>query len=145
MSTTNNKSILIKRDPSLFCALVIIWSCLIVFIFFPLARLLTAAFFKNGKFSMELIRKNFLNPFTFKVLWNSLYLAVFVSVFGTFLGYLFALLVNRTKLPTPLKLLINAVTLLPLISPPFTSSISLTMALGPNGTILKLLHIENFS
>ncbi len=145
MSNSNKKSIMLKRDPSLFCALLIIWSCLIVFIFFPLARLLMAAFFKNGQFSMELIKKNFFNAFTFKVLWNSLYLAVFVAVFGTILGYMFALLVNRTRMPLAVKLIINAVTLLPLISPPFTSSISLTMALGPNGTILKLLHIENFS
>jgi iron(III) transport system permease protein len=40
---------------------------------------------------------------------------------------------------------LGAVTTLPLISPPFTSSIALTLSLGPNGILLKLLGLGNFN
>ena len=139
------KPLLIKRDPTLFCALTIIWLCFALFIFYPIIKLLIAAFFKNGEFSVEVFRKNYLSKNNLKSLWNSLYLAVFVAVAGTVLGYILALFVNRMNMPGGLRVIINAVTILPLISPPFTSSISLSMALGPNGTLLKLLKIPNFN
>ncbi|MDD7442055.1 MAG: iron ABC transporter permease, partial [Sutterellaceae bacterium] len=43
------------------------------------------------------------------------------------------------------KAAISAVTLLPLISPPFTSSIALTLSLGPNGLLLELFGLDNFN
>lgn len=139
------KTLLVKRDPTLFCALTIIWLLFALFIFYPIIKLLGAAFFSNGKLSVEMLKKNYLSKNTLLSLFNSLYLAVFVAIVGTILGYIFALFVNRTNMPSWLKVIINAITILPLISPPFTSSISLSMALGPNGTLLKLFHIENFN
>ncbi len=139
------KALLLRRDPTLFCALTIIWLCFALFIFFPIIKLLLAAFFKDGKLSVDMLKKNYLSKNTLKSLWNSLYLAVFVAVLGTALGYILALFVNRTNMPKWLKVIINAITMLPLISPPFTSSISLSMALGPNGTLLKLLNVQNFN
>ncbi|MBQ9495008.1 MAG: iron ABC transporter permease [Treponema sp.] len=133
----------LKKEPALFCALVIIWLCFAVFIFYPLLTLLYTAFFSNGHISIEMLKKNFLNAYTLKALANSLVLATAVSICGTVLGYIFALVVNRTNMPRVLKTLIGAITILPLISPPFTSSISLTLALGPNGTLLKLLGMPN--
>jgi len=137
------RKLLIKKDPALFCTLAIIWICFAIFIFYPIITLLYMAFFSHGHISSELLKKNFLNAYTLKALWNSLRLAAAVSICGTFLGYVFALVVNRTNLPKFLKIAISAITILPLISPPFTSSISLTLALGPNGTLLKLLGIPD--
>jgi ABC-type Fe3+ transport system, permease component len=48
-------------------------------------------------------------------------------------------------IPSWLKWFLGAVTTLPLISPPFTSSIALTLSLGPNGILLKFFGIENFN
>ncbi|MDD4837150.1 MAG: iron ABC transporter permease, partial [Dethiosulfovibrio sp.] len=64
---------------------------------------------------------------------NSLRLAGAVAVTGTFLGFLFALAVTKISMPRPIRWFIGAITVLPLISPPFTSSIALTLSLGPNG------------
>ena len=137
------RTLLIKKDPALFFALVVIWLCFAVFIFYPLITLLYSAFFADGHVSAALLKKNFFNAYTLRSLANSLMLAAAVSVCGTFLGYVFALVVNRTNMPRFLKSIIGAITLLPLISPPFTSSISLTLALGPNGILLKLLGIPD--
>ncbi|MFA7119296.1 MAG: iron ABC transporter permease [Sphaerochaetaceae bacterium] len=135
---------MIQKDSGLFYTLVVVWICLAFFILFPVVKLFIMAILPNGHFSLADLKKNFGDIYTMKSLKNSLVLAVTVSLTGTVLGYFFALLVTRTKIPKWAKVILSAVTLLPLISPPFTSSIALTMALGPNGTILRLLHIPDF-
>ena len=49
------------------------------------------------------------------------------------------------NLPTWLKFALSAITILPLISPPFTSSIALTLLLGPNGMVLQFFGLDNFN
>jgi iron(III) transport system permease protein len=66
---------------------------------------------------------------------NSLVLAALVGVAGTVLGFAFALLALRGGLPKWLGRVLDAVVLLPLISPPFTAAIALIFALGPRGLI----------
>ncbi len=136
---------LIKTDPALFSALVAVWLSFAVFIFLPLVRLLSTTFVVDGSLSVSNIAKVLATGYNMKALYGSLVLATAVSISGTLLGYLFALAVTRTQLPKFLKSLLGAITILPLISPPFTSSISLTLALGPNGMLLKALGIGDFS
>lgn len=139
------KESIIKKDPYLFFFIIAIWGFIAVFILFPFIKLFASAFFIDGKFSFVGIKENIADKYTIKALFNSLILAVSVSITGTILGYLFALIVTRTSVPKILKVLISAITLLPLISPPFTSSISLTLALGPNGMLLRFFGIENLN
>jgi iron(III) transport system permease protein len=137
--------LMFKRDPVLFSVLVVIWLSFAVFIFFPLARLLATTFLVDGRLSLANVLKVLRRAYNVRAFFNSLVLATAVSVTGTVLGYIFALAVARTTWPKALKWLISSVTILPLISPPFTSSISLTLALGPNGTILKALGLGDFN
>jgi iron(III) transport system permease protein len=136
---------MIKKDPYLFFFLVAVWGLIAIFILFPFIKLFASAFYVDGQLSFSGIRENIGDRYTMRALFNSLILAVTVSITGTFLGYLFALIVTRTSVPKVLKVLISAITLLPLISPPFTSSISLTLALGPNGMLLRFFGIENLN
>lgn len=135
---------MIKKDPGLFWALVAIWIALGIFILYPVVRLVGMAFLPDGRFSISALMEAFRDTYTVKALNNSLLLALAVAITGTVLGYLFALLVTRMALPKAMKALLSAITLLPLISPPFTSSISLSLALGPNGYLLKLFGIPDF-
>src|SRR6185369_11246775 len=66
---------------------------------------------------------------------NSLLLAALVGAAGTALGLAFALLAVRANLPRWVGGVLDAVVLLPLISPPFTAAIALIFALGPRGLI----------
>lgn len=134
-----------KKDPYLFFFIIAIWGFVALFILFPFIKLFASAFFIDGKLSFMGIKENIADKYTIRALFNSLILAISVSVSGTILGYLFALIVTRTSVPKVLKILISAITLLPLISPPFTSSISLTLALGPNGMLLRFFGIENLN
>ena len=131
------KSSMAKRDPVLFGTLVAIWLIFAIFIFLPIIRLLATTFVVDGSVSFANLTKIMSKSYNIRALINSLILATSVAVAGTVLGYIFALAVTRTSLPPFFKALLGAVTILPLISPPFTSSISLTLALGPNGMILN--------
>ncbi len=136
---------IIRRDPALLAALVTIWLSFAIFIFLPLLRLLGATFLVEGQLSFANLAKVLRRAYNIRALYGSLILATTVSLAGTVLGYLFALAVTRTSWPRWLKWFISAVTILPLISPPFTSSISLTLALGPNGMLLKAFGIEELN
>lgn len=134
-----------KRDPALFMALVTVWLSFAVFIFLPFFRLLGATFVVDGKPSLANVKTVLSKSYNVKALYGSLILATAVSITGTVIGYLFALAVTRTRISKVTRGIIGAVAMLPLISPPFTSSISLTLALGPNGMLLKALGIGDFS
>lgn len=140
-SSKAQRASLIRKDPALFSALIAIWLSLAIFIFLPLVRLLAATFIVNGTLSFANLSKILSKAYNVRAFYNSLILAMAVSAAGTLIGYLFALAITRTNWPKPLKWLLSAITILPLISPPFTSSISLTLALGPNGMLLKALGL----
>jgi len=66
---------------------------------------------------------------------NSLLLAALVGLFGTVLGFVFAYAAIRAGLPRGSARLLDAATILPLISPPFTSAIAVIFSFGPRGLI----------
>ncbi len=135
----------LKRDPALLPALAAIWISLVVFVLYPLFRLFLTTFMVEGQFSFANLGAVVTNWYDRQAFLNSLWLAGAVSVSGTVLGYIYAFAVTRIAMPSWLKWLLAAITTLPLISPPFTSSIALTLSLGPNGILLKFFGIENFS
>ena len=134
-----------KRDPALIPVVITLWLALGVFIIFPFIKLLLVTFVVDGHFSVANIAAVFSNTYDRLAFINSIWLAAAVAFMGTFLGFVFAFAVTRINLPAPIRWFLAAVTVLPLISPPFTSSIALTLSLGPNGILLKLLGIGNFN
>ena len=135
----------IRKDPALFLAIITIWLSLAVFILLPWVKLLGATFLVKGSFSFANLTKIIGKAYNQRAFFNSIYLAAAVSAAGTFIGYLFALGITRTSWPKPIKWLLGSITILPLISPPFTSSISLTLTLGPNGILLRALGLGNLN
>lgn len=135
----------LRKDPALLPVLALIWLALGIFVLYPATQLLWTTFFADGRFSLENFNAIRNSAYDRKAIGNSLFLGVTVALSGTFLGFCFAYLTVRMKLPGFVKWLFATLTLLPLISPPFTSSVALTMALGPNGILLKALGIPDFS
>ncbi|WP_455599518.1 ABC transporter permease [Cloacibacillus sp.] len=134
-----------RRDPALIPVVVTLWLALGLFIVYPFIKLLMTTFIVDGRLSLANLLLVFSNSYDRLALVNSIWLAVAVAAMGTFLGFVFALAVTRIHLPALLRWFIAAVTVLPLISPPFTSSIALTLSLGPNGIILKFFGIPDFN
>jgi iron(III) transport system permease protein len=115
-------------------AVLLIWGAVLLFILYPVGRLLVLTFWDGGPTLgpvIELLgaaqhRRAFA---------NSLVLAAIVGTAGTALGFAFAVLAVRANLPRHVGTALDAVVLLPLISPPFTAAIALIFALGPRGLI----------
>ena len=134
-----------RRDPALITAITTLWLSLAVFVLYPFVRLLHVTFFSDGYFSLASLSRIFTNWYDRSAVFNSLFLALAVSLAGVLLGFLFAFAVTRMSLPKPVKWFLSAIPVLPLISPPFTSSIAITLALGPNGMLFRWLGLPQFN
>jgi iron(III) transport system permease protein len=67
------------------------------------------------------------------VAWNSLFLAILVGVLTTLLGLVFALAVTRTGMKA--TRLLRALTVLPIITPPFVIGLSIILLFGQSGAV----------
>lgn len=71
------------------------------------------------------------------VAWNTLYLGAMTALTCTSLGLCFALVVTRTSFPW--KRSLRALTLLPIITPPFVIGLALILLLGRNGALTSFV------
>jgi len=124
----------VRRDPVVAPAVLLVWGAVALFVLYPLGRLLILTFWDGGP-SLDAVRR-LGGDWTHRVaLVNSLVLAALVGIAGTALGLAAALLAVRANMSRWAVRALDAVILLPLISPPFTAAIALIFALGPRGLI----------
>ena len=122
------------RDPALVTAVLLIWGAVALFVLYPILRLLILTFWDGGP-TLEAVRGLAGNWTHRQALRNSLLLAAVVGIAGTGLGFAFSLVTVRANLPRWAERVLDAIIILPLISPPFTAAIALIFALGPRGLI----------
>jgi len=115
--------------------LLAIWLLLLIFIVYPLLMLLSRAFVDDGHLSLNALISAVTATKNLRALGNSLLLAMLVGVAGTLAGLMFAFTVERVSVARRLAGLIDFFTFLPLISPPFTTSIAFVFSFGPRGLI----------
>ena len=121
-----------------------IWLLLVIFIVYPLLMLLSRAFVDDGHLSLQALWSAISAPKNLRALGNSLLLATLVGLAGTLMGLIFAFTVERVGAARRVARLIDLFTFLPLISPPFTTSIAFVFSFGPRGLITyELLGIKN--
>jgi len=134
------------RDPALFGAVAVLWLLLALFVLYPLAELLARAFSDEGRFTLEPLLDSLADSHHRAAFWNSLILAGTVGGLGTVLGFLFAMTATRAGLGRRWLTMLDAAALLPLVSPPFTTSIAIIFSFGPKGFISHdLLGLDNVS
>ena len=114
-----------------------------LFVFFPVAKvLIAAAFGAEGGVSVSAFaaRITVADIWTLSclaggrscgVFWNSFALAVLVGVLTTLLGLAFALLAHRTNFRA--KRVLNALAVLPVITPPFVIGLGIILLFGRSG------------
>jgi len=116
----------------------------IAFLVYPLAHAMLLAFVKNGEEPgwATLTLANFARFFTAasyqRALWNSIYSGVAATLLATAIALPMAYAVARIDIP--LRGLISAMTVVPLISPPFIGAYAWIIVLGRNGTLTQLVH-----
>ncbi|SEV88218.1 iron(III) transport system permease protein [Cognatiyoonia koreensis] len=114
------------------------------FVFFPIAKMLTAAFItQDGGYSFFVFASKFFDDRLWGlgcltggrcgVAWNSLFLAVLVGFLTTVLGLFFALVVTRSGFRY--KRVLRALTVLPVITPPFVIGLALILLFGLSGSV----------
>src|ERR1044072_6878907 len=131
-------------DPLRFLVVIVLWLLLGVFVLYPLVELIRRALSDDAGFTLAPLIAAIHSKSNLRAFGNSLLLATLVGICGTILGFLFAFTVERTTAPKFWMRLLDIATLLPLISPPFTTSIAFVFSFGPRGFITHdLLGLSN--
>lgn len=125
--------------PGALTLLLVAW--LLVFIAYPvltvLARSVAA---KGGGFTFFHFQTFFAKPYFLRSLTNTLILGVTVTAAVTALGFALAYLVTRG--PRPLHLPLRAITVAPLVAPPYLFGLALIILAGRRGFIAQLLDVQ---
>ena len=125
----------LAQDPALLITVAVVWVLLAVFVVFPLVTLLARAFTDSGRPTLAPLLAMAADAHHRQAFVNSLLLAALVGAAGTGLGFLFAYTATRANLGQRWLTALDAATLLPLISPPFTTAIAMIFSFGPRGLI----------
>lgn len=121
---------------------------LALFVFLPLASILSSAVIADGRFSPGALLQRLTAPEAWElacvtgqqgcgVVWNTLMLASGTALLATLLGLVFALLSARGGLSR--QPAFRAMTILPLITPPFVVSMALIVLFGRAGIVTQFL------
>ncbi|MDA3950344.1 MAG: iron ABC transporter permease [Spirochaeta sp.] len=130
-------------DPVLIVVILAILASLIIFILFPLARvLLTSLHDKAGNWSVEPYAGIFSSWFLRRAFFNSILMGFCTAVLGSLVGFLFAFTLTRTA--APFKKVLHLIAIVPIVSPPFIGAMAIIMLFGRNGLISsQLLGLRN--
>src|SRR5258705_6138504 len=116
----------------------------LTFLVYPLTHAMLLAFVTNGEEPgwASLTLANFSRFFTAasyqRALWNSVYSGVAATLLATMIALPMAYAVARIDIP--FRGLISAMSVVPLISPPFIGAYAWIIVLGRNGTLTQLVH-----
>jgi iron(III) transport system permease protein len=139
-----------KRDVFVSAAVVGCTTLLLVFVVLPVGKSLLAGFLdEQGGFSLQALAERVLTERIWGlgclgggtrcgVAWNTLYLALLTAAGTTILGTLIALMAERgsKRMSKPL----NALALLPIITPPFVVGLGLILLFGRSGVTNQFLE-----
>ncbi|HEV7265576.1 MAG TPA: iron ABC transporter permease [Falsiroseomonas sp.] len=121
---------------------------LLVFVFAPLTTILVAAIYDGSRFAPDALATRLTAPEAWSlacmashqgcgVVWNTLLLATLTAVISTAIGLFFALLAVRGGVRA--APLFRAMTILPLITPPFVVAMALIVLFGRTGMVTTAL------
>ncbi len=131
------------RDSIVGYSVLVLSALAIVFIIFPLAEAFRLSFTVDDKPSLA-IWIDALSGSHLQSLWGSIRLGIWTATTSTLVGFLFAFVIHRTS--TRGKKFLSAIAQMPVISPPFSLTLSIILLAGNNGLITKqLLGLQNFS
>lgn len=131
------------RDSIVGYSVLLLSALAIVFIVFPLAEAFRLSFMVDEKLSLS-IWIDALSGSHLQSLWGSIRLGIWAATTSTLVGFLFAFVIHRTSAKG--KKFLSAIAQMPVISPPFSLTLSIILLAGNNGLITKqLLGLQNFS
>ncbi len=134
---------LLARDPALAAAVLLVLASLVVFIVYPLVSVALQSLRGKGGWTLGAYREIAKSAYLRQAFLNSLMMSGLTAVVGTAVGFLFAFAVTRARVP--LAGFLNAIAIIPVVSPPFIGALSIVMLFGNNGLVTwSLLGIKNY-
>lgn len=131
------------RDPIMGFTILGLFAIVAVFVAYPILEAVRLTFVVDGHPSLA-TWKAVLSPNYLVALWGSVHLGLWTATISTLIGFAFAFLVERTSVGG--KRFISTMATLPVISPPFSLTLSIILLFGNNGLVTRhLLKLENFS
>ncbi len=133
-----------SRDPVQTYAILGLFAITGAFVAYPLFEAARLSFVQEGRFTLEIWKTILTNRQYVSALKGSLQLGFVTATLSTLVGFLFAFTVTRTSIP--FKKFFSAMATLPVVSPPFSLTLSIILLFGNNGLVTKqLLGLENFN
>ena len=133
-----NETKMILRQPVLLIAILATIALLVLFVIFPLAKVLLFSITdESGAISLASMKQLFSTTRYLKTFGRTMALGVVMAVISTFIGYVFAFTITRTNVPC--KGFLKTIATLPILSPPFILSLSIIFLFGKQGIITKEL------
>jgi len=133
-----------SRDPISGYAILVLAAIVIAFVAYPLIEAVRLTLVKEGRFSFDVWKTILSNRQYLQALWGSIQLGIVTATLSTFIGFMYAFAVARTSMRG--KRLVTGLATMPVISPPFSLTLSIILLFGKNGIITKqLLGLQNFN
>lgn len=143
-SRTRHDLRLLRNEPFLGVGVVAIFALLLLFIAYPLVRVFMVSFFPDGVPTFRLYREFLGSWFIQQAFLNSVMMGILTALGGCLVGFLFAFTLTRTDIPC--KSFLTVAAILPVISPPFVSALSIILLFGNNGLIThQILGFQEFA
>jgi iron(III) transport system permease protein len=130
------------REPWLLISILLIFAMLGIFIALPLVKVVQMSISTDGT-PLQIYTELFKSWYMRRAFTNSLLLGALSALTSVVVGFVLAYTVTRVNIP--FKRLIDMIAIIPIISPPFVSSLSILLLFGNNGLITyNLFGIRNF-
>ena len=133
----------LSRDSFLSFSVLGLVIAALIFIIYPLYSAVRLTLVSDGHFSLRVWRSVLSNASSLEALYGSLKLGVCTATLSTAVGFLFAFVLTRTRVHA--RKFLGAMATLPVISPPFSLTLSIILLFGNNGLISKALGWNNVS
>ncbi|HCL98400.1 MAG TPA: iron ABC transporter permease [Fervidobacterium sp.] len=124
-------------DPVTTYAIIITFAVALTFVVYPLYEAVKLTFARTGNFTFDVWKTVLTETSYLKSFGNSILLGALTATVSTVIGFLFAFVVTRTTIKG--KKFVSLMANLPMISPPFSLTLSLILLFGSNGLITKQL------
>ena len=133
----------LARDPITGYTVIFLFAMTLAFVAYPLLESFRLTFIQDGHFTLNIWKDTF-RPARLEALWGSIKLGILTASISTIIGFVFAFVIERTGIKG--KKFIGTLATMPIISPPFSLTLSIILLFGNNGLISnQLLGLKNFS
>ena len=130
---------LFSREPIVGYAVLLLFLVVGLFVVYPLCEAVRLSLTQDGRASLGVWRYIVEDPRMWRALLNSVGLGIATATLSTAIGFAFAFFTTRTSISRRMKGLITGLATLPIISPPFSLTLSLILLFGNNGFVTRQL------